>query len=100
MKEIKREVVTEEVIAYEITKEELEKIKQEERKCGRTEGRKQCFKDIARYFWFCKENSAYVFNYGYTMIFCKDVLLFLDGQQDFVENKYNYSFKEFLEKYK
>lgn len=95
MKEIKREVVTEEVIAYELTKEELDKIKQEERNRGRAGG----IDDIRRYFWFCKENSAYVFNYGYAMRFLKDVLLFLDGQQDYVENKYGYSFKEYLKRF-
>lgn len=31
MEEIKREVVTEEVITYKLTKEELDNIKQEER---------------------------------------------------------------------
>jgi hypothetical protein len=96
MKEIKKEVVTEEVVAYELTKEELEEIKRKERNRGRTEG----IHDFGEYIWFCRENSAYVFNYGWTMRFVKDLLLFFNGEQDYIENKYNYSFKEFLKRYK
>ena len=53
MKEIKREVTTEQTV-YEVTKEELEKIKHD----ARIEGRY----DILKYFCFALQNYRYELN--------------------------------------
>lgn len=91
MKEIKREVTTEQVV-YEITKEELEKIKIEERNKGRY--------DIIAYIGFSLKNFQYKLNFGGASEFISDLADFISDRSNTIRNSYKYSFWDFIKQYR
>lgn len=91
MKEIKKEVTTEQVV-YEITKEELESIKIEERNKGRY--------DIIEYLCFAASHYIYKINIGGAVNFITDLSDFLSDKTNIIPNVYGYSFFEWMKKYR
>lgn len=87
MTEIKREVVKEQII-YEITKEELDKIKKDERNKGRAE--------MISYIGFCLSNFPYKLNLGGVSEFISQLCDFIKGTTIGIENTYNYSFSDYI----
>ena len=91
MKEVKKEIITEQVI-YEITKEELEEIKREERDKGRY--------DVADYLAFSIKNYRYELNLKGVTNLISDIIDFITYKTDIVENVYECSFDEYVRRYK
>ena len=87
MTEIKREVVKEQII-YEITKEELEQLKRDERNKGRDE--------MISYIGFCLSNFSYDLNLYGTSEFISQLCDFIKGTTIGIENTYNYSFRDYI----
>lgn len=91
MKEIRKEITTEQIV-YEITKEELEKIKRDERVNGRY--------DIIRYLIFTMQHYRYELNVGGMMKFIKELIQFLGGETNVIKNTFRYSFDDYVLKYR
>ena len=87
MKEIKREVVTQQTI-YEVTKEELDKIKQD----ARLEGRK----DILEYIIFAVKHYYFKMNIGGMCECYHDIVKFVVGDSDRIKNTADYSFWDYI----
>lgn len=91
MKEIKKEIITEQVI-YEISKEELESIKRDERNNGRY--------DIIGYIGFALKNYRYELNLGGLSELVSDLCDFVTDKTNTIQNTYGYSFFEWLKRYR
>ena len=91
MKEIKREVTTEQVV-YEITKEELDSIKREERNKGRD--------DVLGYIGFSIKNYRYEITIAGIKNFVKELVDFLSDRTNTIQNIYGYSFWDYIKKYR
>lgn len=91
MIEIKREVVKEQII-YKITKEELERLKSDERTKGRAE--------MISYIGFCLSNFSYDLNLYGTSEFISQLCDFIKGTTIGIENTYNYSFRDYVKSLK
>ena len=89
MKEFEKEITTKHVV-YEITKEELDKIKREERYKGRM--------DIIEYIRFSIKNFYLELNYKGTIEACCNVLDFINDETNTIKNVYGYSFQDFIKK--
>lgn len=87
MKEFEKEIITKQIV-YEITKEELDKIKREERNNGRY--------DVIEYLSFTINKYALVFNLSGQLNWLKEAIDFLYGRTNIINNKYGYSFKDFV----
>ena len=87
MKEIKKEIVKEQII-YEITKEELDKIKKDERNKGRDE--------MISYVGFCLSNFSYELNLYGISEFISQLCTFIKGKSIGIDNAYEYSFYDYL----
>ena len=87
MKEIKREITKEQVV-YEITKEELEAIKIEERNKGRV--------DVLDYFIFSIKNYKYKINLKGMQNLIENIVDFLNNKTNTIENIYGYSFHDYI----
>ena len=90
MKEIKREVTTEQVV-YEITKEELDSIKREERNKGRD--------DVLGYIGFSIKNYRYEITIAGIKKFVEELVDFLSDRTSTIQNIYGYSFWDYIKKY-
>ena len=91
MKEFTRTIETEEVV-YEITKEELLKIKREERVKGRM--------DIVEYVSFAFDNFYLVLNFHGKMEFMKQMFHFIVNDAPGIENINKLSFQDYIKKYR
>lgn len=91
MKEIKREVVSDQTI-YEVTKEELDKIKQD----ARFEGRK----DILEYITFAIKHYYFKSNIAGMCECYHDIVKFVVGDSHTIKNTANYSFWDYMNNYK
>ena len=91
MKEIKREVTTEQVV-YEITKEELDSIKREERNKGRD--------DALGYIGFSIKNYRYEITIAGINKFVRELVDFLSNRTNTIQNIYGYSFWDYIKKYR
>lgn len=91
MKEIKREV-TKEQIVYEITKEELNKIKQE----ARNEGRQ----DVLEYICFAIKRYRLKMNFGGITEFFSELVDFVSQESHTIRNTANYSFWDYINNFK
>ena len=92
MKEIKRNIVTEQTI-YELSKEELETMRKEARIKGR--------QDVVDYFKFSFKNYRYKLNtIGGIYNLVENILNFLNDTTNTIENIYGYSFLDFVKKYR
>lgn len=88
MLEIKKEVVKEQIV-YEVSKEELEKIKRDELNKGR--------KEMLNYIGFCIVNFPYELNlYGVTEL-TSGICKFINGETVGIPNKHKYSFMGYVE---
>ena len=87
MKEFKKNIVTEHVV-YEITKEELEKIKEEERRKGR--------QDVIEYLNLTIQEYVRVFNLSGQLNWLRETIDFLYGRTNSINNLYGYSFQDFI----
>lgn len=91
MKAIKRSV-TESKVFYEISEDELNKIKREERAKGR--------QDVAEYIDFAYCNYIYKINIGGAFDFIKDVIKFCRFEINNIDNNYKYNFFDFVKRYR
>lgn len=91
MKEIKKEITTEQVV-YEISKEELESIKREERNKGRY--------DIIYYIAFALKNYLYEINIAGMRNIIDDLIDFVLDRTNTISNTYGYSFRDYVKKYR
>lgn len=91
MKEIKKEITTEQVV-YEISKEELERIKREERNKGRD--------DMAGYLCFAIKNYYLEFNLAGICEIFADLSAFFNKDTVTIKNVYGYSFRDYVEIYR
>ena len=89
MKEIKRQVVTEETV-YEITAEELENIKKRARYQGR--------RDVIEYLKMTIQNYKYTFNLYGLAEFVSDLTDFLSGVSNIIPNTKSESFFDYIKK--
>lgn len=87
MKEFKKNIVTEHVV-YEITKEELEKIKEEERRKGR--------QDVIEYLNLTIQKYVRVFNLSGQLNWLREAIDFLYGRTNSIDNLHGYSFQDFI----
>lgn len=89
MKEFEKEIVTKQTVTvYEITKEELEKIKEEERYEGR--------QDVIEYIKFCAKYFTFNLNLPGIGKFVGCLGNFIHGRSNTIDNIYNYSFYDFI----
>lgn len=89
MKEITKTEVKESITTiYEITKEELEQIKCEERRKGRNE--------IIDYLAFALKNYHYKLNLAGIKNLMEDITDFLSRRSNTIRNTYGYSFKDYI----
>lgn len=86
MKKYEKQITVSEEF-YEISKEELEKIKKAERVRGRAE--------LADYILFCYSNYIFKINVGGVFEFLKEVLDFLARKKDEISNKYEINFFDY-----
>lgn len=91
MKEIKREV-TKEQIVYEITKEELNKIKRE----ARNEGRQ----DVLEYIRFAIKRYRLKMNFGGITEFFSELVDFVCQESHTIRNTVNYSFWDYINNFR
>ena len=91
MKEIKKEITTEQVV-YEITKKELETIKRDARNKGRY--------DIINYLQFSIKYYSYELNFAGMKSLIEDIADFLLGNKNTVPNICEYSFTEYISEYR
>ena len=87
MKEIRREVVKEQIV-YEITKEELEELKREARNKGR--------QDVIDYFIFTFQNYRYELNLKGVLCLFENIVDFLSDKTNIIENIYGCSFRDYI----
>lgn len=86
MKKYEKQITVSEEF-YEISKEELEKIKKAERVRGRAE--------LADYILFCYSNYILKMNVGGLFEFLKEVLDFLGRKKNEISNKYEIGFFDY-----
>lgn len=91
MVEIEKEITQKQVI-YEITKEELDEIKREERNKGRD--------DIAGYIAFSIKNFYLQMNFGGLTKLFSCLVDFLNQNSSMIKNTYGYSFSDYVRKYR
>ena len=91
MKEAKKSIPVGEIV-YEITEEELEKIKRREREEGRI--------DIANYLIFSIKHYSYKLNLAGVTELIGDIIDFITNRTDCIGNIYGYSFHEYVRKYR
>ena len=91
MKEIKREV-TKKQIVYEITKEELNKIKQE----ARNEGRQ----DVLEYIRFAIKRYRLKMNFRGITEFFYELVDFVCQESHTIRNTANYSFWDYINNFR
>ena len=91
MQEIEKEITTKQVV-YEITKEELERIKIEERNKGRY--------DIVEYLKFAIKYYHYELNLGGVSNLVSDIIDFVTDRTNNIGNNYGYSFDEYVRRYR
>ena len=91
MKEIKKSIVSE-VTIYELTKEELEEIKKNERLKGRD--------DIRQYVNFAWHNFYLELNYKGKVEFFIETCNFLLNGENNIHNVYKMPFDKFIETYR
>ena len=91
MKEVRKEILTEQIV-YEITKEELEEIKRNERTNGRY--------DIVGYLSFAMKNYIYEINLGGMMSLIKEIIKFLNDETNTISNTYGYSLNNYIRRYR
>lgn len=91
MVEIEKEITQKQVI-YEITKEELDAIKREERNKGRD--------DIAGYIAFSIKNFYLKMNFGGLCGFFSCLVDFINQDSSSIKNTYGYSFSDYMKKYR
>lgn len=84
--------VTEEKIIIELTKEEFEKIKQEQRKLGRD--------DVAGYIAFSLKNYKLKMNLGGIFEFVHNLIDFLNKDTKYIPNTFEYTFSDYLNEYR
>lgn len=89
MKEIKRQVTTEEIV-YEVTAEELENIKKRARYQGR--------RDVIEYLKMAMQNYRYAFNLYGLVEFVSDLTDFLSGASSIIPNTKSESFYDYIKK--
>lgn len=89
MKEFEKEIVTKKIV-YEITKEELDEIKRAERNNGRY--------DVIEYLSFTINKYTLVFNLSGQLSWLNEAINFIYGRTNSIDNKYGYSFKDFIKK--
>lgn len=88
MIEIKKEILKEQIV-YEITKEELEKIKRDERNKGR--------KEMLNYIGFSIVNFPYKLNlYGVNEL-VSDICTFINGEANGIPNTRQCSFSDYVD---
>lgn len=75
-------------MVYELTKEELDDIKQKSYNEG--------LNDLSNYIMYCIRNSNYVFNYGYAMKTIGRLFDFFTGKTNMIENQKNITFQQFI----
>ena len=90
MKEVKREVTKEEIM-YEITKEELSRLKKEERRKGRY--------DILGYLCFSIKYYQYELNIAGMKCLVEDIFKFVTDQTNTIRNWHGYSFDDYVREY-
>lgn len=91
MKEFTRTVEKEEIV-YEITKQELLKIRNEERVKGRM--------DIVEYVTFTFDHFYLKLNTGGKLEFMKQLFHFIVNDAPGIENTYRLTFQEYIKKYR
>lgn len=91
MKKYEKQITVSEEF-YEISKEELEKIKKAERVRGRAE--------LADYILFCYSNYTFKMNVGGVLEFFKELLAFLFRDKNGISNKRNIDFFDYAEERK
>jgi len=88
MRKIEKSITTKQII-YELTKEELESIKAEERKKGQF--------DVISYIGFCWNNFIWKKNIAGVHEFVDSLLDFLNGYSG-IKNTQNIDFSEYVSK--
>ena len=91
MKEAKKSIPVGKIV-YEITEEELEKIKRHEREEGRI--------DIANYLIFSIKYYSYKLNLAGAIKLIDNIVDFVCNRTDCIENIYGHSFHEYVRKYR
>ena len=91
MKEIRKEI-TQEQIVYEITKEELNKIKRE----ARNEGRQ----DVLEYIRFAIRRYRLKMNFGGITEFFSELVDFVCQESHTIRNTANYSFWDYINNFR
>ncbi len=91
MKTIKRNI-TESKVFYEISEDELNEIRREERAKGR--------QDVAEYIDFAYCNYIYKMNIGGAIGFIERVIKFCRFEINNIDNHYKYNFFDFVKKYR
>lgn len=91
MKEIRKET-TQEQIVYEITKEELNKIKRE----ARNEGRQ----DVLEYIRFAIRRYRLKMNFGGITEFFSELVSFVCQESHTIRNTANYSFWDYINNFR
>jgi len=87
-----RQVISVEQTTYVLTKEELEKLKKDERIKGRN--------DILDYLQFSIKNYRYEMNiYGMKQLIV-DIIDFITKTKNIVDNTYRYSFSDYIKRFK
>lgn len=89
MKKYEKQITVSEEF-YEISKEELEKMKKSERARGRSE--------LANYILFCFSNYIFKTNIGGLLEFLKELLSFLDRKEDKISNICEINFFDYVKK--
>ena len=84
--------VTEKKTIIELTKDELEEIKQEQRKLGRD--------DIAGYIAFSLKNYKLKMNLGGVFEFVHSLIDFLNKDTEYISNTFEYTFSDYLNEYR
>ena len=88
MKKYKKEITVSEEF-YELSKEELEKIKRKERVRGRAE--------MAHYISFCYSNYKLKTNIGGAVRFLQELFDFLETKQNGISNIYELDFCDYVD---
>lgn len=98
-----RKITRDGKIFYEIAKEDFEKLKDiiaEEKEVIRREERNKGRMDVAEYIFFCGKYYPLELNIGGICSLCGEIVRFVSGKTDKIENTYGYSFKDYVEKYR
>lgn len=91
MKEFEKEI-TQKQVMYEISKEELESIRREERNKGRD--------DILGYIGFSMKNYRYETTIAGIVNLVREVVDFVSNRTNTIQNVYGYSFSDYINKYR